>query len=169
MPSFRLLSPALKSRKQSETMPILTPELVKLGATVVDKTEAIQLAGDLLVRAGCVAPGYLDGMLHREASMSTFLGAGVAIPHGTFDDKVLVYRTCVSVVQVPAGVEWEPGEQVYLVVGIAACSDEHVDLLQRLAEVIEDESLVRRLIDATDPLAVVECLDAPLACRRSGE
>jgi phosphocarrier protein FPr len=108
-------------------------------------------------------------MLRREASMSTFLGAGVAIPHGTFDDKGLVCRTSVSVVQVPAGVEWEPGEQVYLVIGIAACSDEHVDLLQRLAELVEDESLVRRLIESSDPLAVVDCLETPPTRRSTGD
>jgi mannitol/fructose-specific phosphotransferase system IIA component len=142
-------------------MTILTPGLVKLGAKAVDKVEAIRLAGDLLVRAGCVAPGYLDGMLRREASMSTYLGAGVAIPHGTFDDRELVKRTGISFVQVPAGIEWEPGETVRLVIGIAASADDHVDLLQRLAEVVEEERLVRRLVHASDPAAVVEILDPP--------
>jgi phosphocarrier protein FPr len=142
---------------------ILGPELVRLAAQAADKPDAIRLAGELLVRAGCVAPGYVDGMLRREQTMSTFLGAGVAIPHGTFDEVGLVHRTAISVLQLREGVEWEEGEQVRLVIGIAARSDEHVAVLQRLAEVVEDEALVRRLVEATDAGFVVETLDRPAA------
>ena len=90
--------------------------------------------------------------------MSTYLGSGVAIPHGTFDDIPLVRRTSLSVLQVPAGVEWEDGERAYLVVGIAASGDEQVEVLQRLAEIVEDQALTRALIEATDPQQVVESL-----------
>ena len=140
-------------------MEILTPNLVQLGATARDKVDAIRLAGELLVKAGVVEPGYVAGMQARERTMSTYLGSGVAIPHGTFDEVGLIKRTGISVVQVPAGVEWEPGERAYVVVGIAAVGDEHVDLLSRLAEVVEDEALTRSLIEATDPAAVVACLN----------
>jgi mannitol PTS system EIIA component len=138
---------------------ILTPDLVRLGAVAEDKADAIRLAGELLVRAGVVESGYVAGMQARERTMSTYLGSGVAIPHGTFDEVALIKRTGISVVQVPRGVEWEPGERAYLVVGIAALGDEHVELLSRLAEVVEDEALTRSLIDATDPAAVVKCLN----------
>ncbi len=140
-------------------MDILTPDLVQLGAAAADKVDAIRLAGELLVRAGVVEPGYVAGMQARERTMSTYLGGGVAIPHGTFDEVKLVRRTGISVVQVPAGVEWEPGERAYVVVGIAALGDEHVDLLSRLAEVVEDEALTRSLVEATDAAAVVRCLN----------
>jgi len=139
-------------------MPVLTAELVQLGATASDKREAIRQAGELLVRAGCVAPGYLAGMYAREQTMSTYLGSGVAIPHGTSDVAALIHRTAISVLQVPGGVEWEPGEPVYLVIGIAAVGDEHIDVLARLGEVVEDEGLLRALFDATDPAVVVACL-----------
>jgi phosphocarrier protein FPr len=136
----------------------LTADLVQLGATVADKQEAIRQAGELLVRAGCVGPGYVAGMQAREQTMSTYLGAGVAIPHGTYEDLSLVHRTGISVLQVPAGVEWEPGEIAYLVVGIAARGDEHIDVLSRLGELIEDEALTRRLVEAVDAATIVECL-----------
>jgi len=139
-------------------MLVLTPDLVQLGATAANKTEAIRQAGELLVRAGCVAPGYVAGMQAREQTMSTYLGAGVAIPHGTHDSIPLVRRTAISVLQVPAGVEWEPGETAYLVVGIAAVGDEHIDVLARLGQVVEDEAVTRWLFTATEPEAVVECL-----------
>jgi mannitol/fructose-specific phosphotransferase system IIA component len=139
-------------------MLMLTPDLVQLGATAADKAEAIRKAGELLVRAGCVAPGYVAGMQAREQTMSTYLGAGVAIPHGTHDTVALVHRTAISVLQVPQGVEWEPGEMAYLVVGIAAVGDEHIDVLARLGQVVEDEAVMRWLVAATEPAAVVACL-----------
>ncbi len=143
--------------------PLLTPELVRLGARAASKEDAIRQAGELLVRAGCVAPGYVDGMQARERTMSTYLGSGVAIPHGTFDEIALVRRTGLSVLQLPDGVEWENGEKAYLVIGIAAQGDEQVEVLQRLAEVVEDEALTRSLIEASDPGAVVESLLRPPA------
>ncbi len=144
-------------------MAIVTAELVKLGARVADKLDAIRQAGALLVAARCVEPGYVEGMLAREASMSTYLGAGVAIPHGKFDDLERVHRTGIAVLQVPEGVEWEPGERAYLVVGIAARGDEHVDVLQRLAQVVEDEAQVRALFTTADPAVIVESLGRPPA------
>jgi phosphocarrier protein FPr len=141
-------------------MPILSPGLVQLGATAPTKSDAIRQAGELLVRAGCVEPGYIAGMHTREQTMSTYLGSGVAIPHGTYDDLSLVHRTAISVLQVPGGVEWEPGEMAYLVVGIAAVGDDHMDVLARLGEVVEDEAITRSLFEATDPDAVVACLSA---------
>lgn len=137
---------------------VVTPELVQLGAQARDKEDAIRQAGELLVRAGCVTPAYVAGMHARERTMSTYLGSGVAIPHGTFDELGLVQRTGISVLQVPAGVEWEAGERAFLVIGIAARGDEHVEVLQRLAEIVEDEALVGALIEATDAAAVVESL-----------
>jgi len=137
---------------------VLTSNLVELGASAKDKMQAIRRAGELLVRAGCVEPGYIDGMEARERAMSTYLGGGVAIPHGTYDDLPLVHRTAISVLQLREGVEWEPGEMAYLVIGIAATGDEHVDLLARLAEVVEDDVLTRSLIKTTDPAVVVDCL-----------
>ncbi len=92
--------------------------------------------------------------------MSTFLGNSVAIPHGEYDDRGRAHRTGISVLQLPAGVEWEPGETARLVVGIAASSDEHVGVLARLAEVVEDERAIDELIHTTDPRTVLEYLEA---------
>jgi len=137
---------------------VLTADLVRLGAEARDKEDAIRQAGELLVRAGCVTSAYVAGMHARERTMSTYLGSGVAIPHGTFDEIGLVQRTGISVLQVPAGVEWENGERAYLVIGIAAKGDEHVEVLQRLAEIVEDQALVSALIEAEDPVQIVESL-----------
>ena len=79
----------------------------------------------LLVRSGCIEPGYAESMLAREQVANTYLGKGIAIPHGLPKDRELIQRTGIAVLQVPDGVAWQPGDTARLVVGIAARSDEH--------------------------------------------
>ncbi|GAB4273821.1 MAG: hypothetical protein Kow0080_21700 [Candidatus Promineifilaceae bacterium] len=136
-------------------MPILALDRIKVGATAVSKTDAIRQAGELLVTSGCVEPGYVDGMLAREETMSTYLGNGVAIPHGQYDNRHQIRQTGISVLQLPQGVEWEDGEKAHLIIGIAASSDEHVGVLANLAEVIEDEEITNQLIHTTDPAFIL--------------
>jgi phosphocarrier protein FPr len=136
-------------------MPILALDRIKVGATAVSKTDAIRQAGELLVNSGCVEPGYVDGMLAREETMSTYLGNGVAIPHGQYNNRDQIRQTGISVLQLPQGVEWEDGEKAHLVIGIAASSDEHVGVLANLAEVIEDEEITNQLIHTTDPAVIL--------------
>lgn len=139
-------------------MTILSPELIRLQARATDKADAIRQAGELLVAMGCVEPAYVGGMLAREETMSTYLGNGVAIPHGRDENRADICRTGISVLQLPEGVEWEPGERAYLVIGIAAQADEHVAVLANLAEVIEDPDAAEALTRATDPQQIVERL-----------
>lgn len=139
-------------------MEILSTNRIRLNATVVDKMGAIRQAGELLVKGGCVKPAYVQGMLARERTMSTYLDNGVAIPHGQYDNREDVLQTGISVLQVPQGVEWEPGEMAYLVVGIAASGDEHIDVLTRLSEVVEDKEATFQLIQASDPSVIFRAL-----------
>jgi len=136
-------------------MAILSVERIQLGATAVSKADAIRQAGQLLVLSGCVEPGYVDGMLAREETMSTYLGNGVSIPHGQFDNRGQIRETGISVLQIPQGVEWEDGEKAYLIIGIAAAADEHVGVLANLAEVIEDEEMTDALIHTTDTALIL--------------
>jgi len=144
-------------------MAILSVDRIRLGATAVNKADAIRQAGELLVSSGCVQAGYVSGMLAREETMSTYLGNGVSIPHGQFDNRADILQTGISVLQIPAGVEWEDGEKAYLVIGIAASSDEHVGVLANLAEVIEDEDMTLALIQTTDPALILAQLGATRA------
>ena len=139
-------------------MSILSKERIQLNAVAVDRTDAIRKAGELLVSSGCVLPEYVEGMLKRETTMSTCLGGGVAIPHGMYENKDHVLQTGISVLQVPAGVEWDPDEIVYLVIGIASSSDEHVGILASLADVVDDENNLKELIGATSPEVILKHL-----------
>ena len=139
-------------------MPILSKDRISLQASATDKADAIRKAGELLVKAGCVLPEYVNGMLTREQSMSTSLGNGVAIPHGIYENRDHILKTGISVLQLADGVEWDEGEKVYMVIGIAASSDEHVGVLSNLADVIDNEENLAELLKTTDPDVVVKFL-----------
>ena len=139
-------------------MAILSKERISLQASASDKTDAIRKAGELLVKSGCVMPAYVDGMLKREESMSTSLGNGVAIPHGVYENRDHILQTGISVLQLSEAVEWEDGDKVWMVIGIAAAGDEHVGVLSNLAEVIDNEETLAALLKTNDPDVIVKYL-----------
>jgi len=139
-------------------MAILSKDRITLQASAADKLEAIRKAGELLVTTGCVMPEYVDGMLTREQSMSTSLGNGVAIPHGMDKNRDHVLHTGISILQLSEGVEWDEGDKVFMVIGIAASSDEHVGVLANLAEVVDDEETLAELLKTNDPDFVLKHL-----------
>lgn len=139
-------------------MAILSKDRISLQDKAADKASAIRRAGDLLVKTGCVLPEYVEGMLTREQSMSTSLGNGVAIPHGVYENRDHILHTGISVLQLTDGVEWDAGEKVYMVIGIAAQSDEHVGVLSNLAEVIDHEDTLAELLKTSDPDVVLKHL-----------
>jgi len=133
---------------------------VRLGARASDKTDAIRQVGQLLVEAQFIEPGYVDSLLAREQVANTFLGNGIAIPHGVPKDRDLIKTTGVAVLQVPEGVEWNPGDRVNLVVGIAAKSDEHLQILGNLTDVLGDPAEAARLARTTNPEDIAARLSA---------
>ncbi|HEX4960539.1 MAG TPA: phosphoenolpyruvate--protein phosphotransferase [Thermoanaerobaculia bacterium] len=143
----------------------------QVGAQAESKEQAIRLVAELLVRSGCIDPSYADSMLAREEVANTYLGKGVAIPHGLPQDRELINRTGIAVLQVPGGVAWQPGETARLVVGIAARSDEHLDVLSNLTGLLYDDDLVARLTVTLDPLEIVAALSGARAAESptSGE
>lgn len=135
---------------------------IELGATASGKTEAIEKVGKILVRQGYIEPEYIDSMKRREGVANTFLGNGISIPHGLPENRDKIIKTGVAVLQVPEGVAWNPGEIVNLVIGIAAKSDEHIEILTNLTHVLDDEETVARLVvtkNASDIVGVLsgEC------------
>ncbi|STY62900.1 fused PTS fructose transporter subunit IIA/HPr protein [Mannheimia haemolytica] len=117
----------------------LSAKNIRLNGSASNKEEVIRFVAAELVAKGNVAAGYEVGMLNRETQTSTFLGNGIAIPHGTLDTRDLVKETGVQIIQLPQGVEWGEGNTAYVVIGIAAKSDEHLTLLRQLTTVLSDE------------------------------
>ena len=128
----------------------LSESNIHLNANAADKQQAIEMAASALVQADNVENGYLQGILAREQQTSTFLGNGIAIPHGTLDTRSMVKKTGVQVFQFPQGIEWGEGNIAYVVIGIAARSDEHLSLLRQLTHVLSDEDTAAKLAKITD-------------------
>lgn len=137
---------------------LLTDKGIRLSETAADRDAAIRRCGEVLVDIGAADPSYIDAMLARETSISTYVGEGVAIPHGTLDSKESIHRDALAVVRFPEGVDWG-GEQVKVCVAIAAKGDGHVALLSSLAEILLDEDSAAALREATDSRTVLDLLD----------
>lgn len=137
---------------------ILGPESVLIGCTAPDQADAITQVGRKLLELGAVEPGYLDAMHERERSVSTYLGEGVAIPHGTEASRQFVKRTALAILQFPDGVDWD-GNDVRLCVGIAARGSEQVGILSSLARILMDGEQVRQLREAPDAETILRLLN----------
>lgn len=123
---------------------ILVEEGIKTGLKSVDKYDAIRAAGKLLNELGYVEEEYIEAMVKREDTVSTYMGMGVAIPHGTGDAKERVQKTGIVMLQYPEGVDFGE-EKAQLVFGIAGIGDEHLGLLAKITEVIGDEEKLDQL------------------------
>lgn len=136
---------------------VIIADGIRLGQKPVTKEEAIQAAGELLVKLGYVDESYVDAMQEREKLVSTYMGMGVAIPHGTTQAKGTVKKTGIVFLQYPEGVDFG-SEKAQLVFGIAGIGDEHLDLLSKLCNLLEDPALLETLKTTDDVDWVLEQL-----------
>lgn len=132
---------------------------IQLKQAAADKQEAIKAIAAGLEQQGLVEAGYVNGMLDREAQNSTFLGNGIAIPHGTTDTRGLVKQTGVRVHHFPKGVNWGDGKTVYLAIGIAAKSDEHLGILKQLTKVLSADGVEEKLKTSDSAESVIAILN----------
>ena len=131
----------VSSAASSGSKQILVKEGIKLNLPSVSKEEAIQAAGELLTKLGYVDASYVDAMQEREKLVTTYMGLGVAIPHGTSQAKGTVKKTGIVVMQYPEGVVFGD-EKAQLVFGIAGVGDEHLELLEKICGMLEDDQVL---------------------------
>jgi mannitol/fructose-specific phosphotransferase system IIA component len=146
---------------------VLVREAIRLAQHADDKWDALRQSGALLEELGAVDDGYAAAILERESQISTYMGEGVSIPHGTDAARALVRRTALGFIQYPDGVDWD-GETVYLCIPIAASGDEHVGVLSALAEILVEGDSAAALREATDVDAVLALLTPVGASAREG-
>ena len=138
---------------------VLSREAIVLGGQATDRDAAITEAGRLLVESGAVDEAYVDAMHERETSVSTFMGNGLAIPHGTNEAKALIRHTAISFVRYDEPIDWKGSPATY-VVGIAGAGDDHLALLSLIAGIFTDAEQVAALRAATTREEVTSILDA---------
>lgn len=140
------------------TQNILEPRNVVAAGAATTRDEAIREAGALLVDSGAVRDDYIDSMFAREASVSTYMGNFLAIPHGTNEAKEFILRSSLSLVRYVDPIDWA-GQEVRFAVGIAGLNNEHLQILQKIAIVFSDEDEVQRLIDAESAAEIFALLE----------
>ncbi|MCX7710162.1 MAG: PTS sugar transporter subunit IIA [Clostridia bacterium] len=146
----------------SNTGDVLILENIQIGQKSVSKEEAIEMAGQLLVDSGYVMPEYIDAMKEREKVLSTYIGEGIAIPHGVGAAKDKIIKTGISVVQFPEGVVFGEGNKAFLVVGIAGKGNEHMKILTNLAEFIQEGITIKELFTTEDNMRIFNAFTSKL-------
>jgi len=136
---------------------VLSEDSIVLSGSARTRDDAITEAGRLLVAAGAVDDSYVDAMHEREKSVSTFMGNGLAIPHGTNEAKPSIRRTAISFVRYDEPIDWL-GQPAEFVVGIAGAGDDHLSVLSSLAGIFTDDDAIARLRSAGAPSDVLAAL-----------
>lgn len=137
---------------------MLKKENIILNQTAGAKEDVIRQAGQLLVDQGAVEPAYIDSMLAREEVVSTFMGNGLAIPHGTDEGKTSVIESGLSLIQVPGGVDFD-GNEAKVILGIAGKENEHLDMLQKIAVLFSDEDNAEKVINASSADEIISLFE----------
>ena len=127
---------------------MLYPENVKVGCKADTKEHVIRQVGQMLVDSGYVNPSYVDAMVKREESFSTYMGNELALPHGVEEAKKEIKASGIAVMIFPEGTDWG-GETVKVVVGIAGVGEEHLQILSVIAEQALEEGNMERIINGS--------------------
>ena len=137
---------------------VLAKDNILTGLKTESKDDAILRAGHLLEQKGYVQKGYAEAMLKRENESTTYMGMGIAIPHGTDEAKKDIIRSGIVILQYPEGVDFGD-EKAYLIAGIAGKGDEHIEILASLGETFEDADKLKTLMSAEDPNTIYNILN----------
>lgn len=144
--------------KGTEETGVLRLRNILTGLSSESKEDAILRAGHMLEASGYVESGYAESMLEREKVASTYMGMGLAIPHGTSETKALVRESGIVVLQYPDGVDFGE-EKARLVIGIAGAGDAHLDILAKISSALDDEEVLERLSVTSDPEDILKTLE----------
>lgn len=129
----------------------ITAEYIKIGLESEDKDELFEELIDILVRnKGYNREELLAAVHAREEKLSTGIGQNIAIPHGktdAVDGLVGVIGTS------KAGIDYEslddqPVHIVFMLLAPFDSSGPHIKALQRIAVLMKDRGLYKRLIEA---------------------
>ena len=129
-----------KSKKKE----LLLRENIRVNCKADTQEQVIRQVGQMLVDSGYVKQSYVDGMVEREKTFSTFMGNGLALPHGVEAEKKEIKSSGIAVMTFPEGTDWD-GNKVNVVIGIAGVGEEHLDILSVIADKMMDETAAEKL------------------------
>lgn len=141
----RIVQEIMLFKKKKEENGILRKENIRLNCHADSSDEAIIAMGELLLEAGYIQKGYIQGMLNRDHDLTTYIGNDIAIPHGEYEVKDEVLKTGIAVMIYPQGIAWADGF-VRIVIGIAAKNDDHMTILANIADVLGEMDVVEEVV-----------------------
>ncbi|MFC0277044.1 PTS sugar transporter subunit IIA [Enterococcus devriesei] len=127
----------------------ITKNQVEFKQESVSKEQAIKEAGRVLLKNNLIEEQYIESMLEKEKSDITYIGNGIAIPHGMNEAKKYVKKSGISVIHYPNGIQYDENK-AYLIIGIAGGDNDHLEILQDLAVKLSDEDYVDTLVKASN-------------------
>lgn len=142
-----------EEKVKKENTRLLNERNILLGLESESKEEAIIRAGEILLENEYIDYDYIDSMIERESKISTYIGMGIAIPHGTETGKLAVKNSGVTILQYPNGVEFQ-GQIAYIIIAIAARENEHLEILSKIAMALEKPNIIDEIkrIDSTSKM-----------------
>ncbi|WP_308750989.1 PTS mannitol transporter subunit IICBA [uncultured Clostridium sp.] len=149
---------AVEDLLEVENNTLLNEGNILLGLESESKEEAIIRAGELLFNNGYTKYEYIDSMLERENIISTYIGLGIAIPHGTESGKSEVEKAGVIVLQYPKGIKFGT-QTAYLLIAVAAKHDEHLEIISSIAKSLEDIELIEKIKTTTNPKDILKAFN----------
>lgn len=129
-----------------------------------DKIAAIAQAAALFVDSGCVEEPFRYGLIAREAIGTTYLGHGIAVPHGVAQtERYITQNSLVLIRTAEGGIPWGPqAERVDTVIAVAAKSDAYLPFLRHLTQLIHNPEHLAILKTSQDPQTIIDLLTLPL-------
>ena len=137
---------------------VLELDRINLHGAARTRDDAIREVGGMLVASGNVTQAYADAMFDREATVSTYMGNSLAIPHGTNEAKDGILHSGLAIVRYDSPIDWD-GNEVRFAIGIAGKGDDHLGILSGIAIAFSDEATVEKLGAATTPQEFADLID----------
>lgn len=133
-------------------------ENIFLNLSKVTKEEAIRMAGNKLLEAGYVADGYVESMLYRENIMSTYMGSGVALPHGDRESEQLIIESGIVFLQFKEGIDFGDGNIAEIVIASSGKGNNHLKILVSLATLLKRDEILNTFTSSNSVDEIYEIL-----------
>lgn len=121
--------------------------------SVVDRNQAISIAGELLVTSQRAKPEYIDSMLEAIEKFGPYIviAPGIALAHGKPGEAVIATGLSLLMIREPVEFKHSQNDPVQLVFGLAATDHEsHIEVMAELAEFLSDSESVNSLLTCSN-------------------
>ncbi len=130
---------------------ILDENNIELKVRAKDWREAVKKSGAILARNGYVEERYINAMVETVKELGPYIvvAPGLALPHAKRSDGVI--KSGISIITLDEPIEFgnSANDPVYVLIGLSGSNDQaHLQILQAIASVFEDEKLVYKIAES---------------------